>query len=135
MSDANPLYRQKDIVKLLRLHVDMQRLLIIAAKRGIKFIIIEADRDRATQELAFKTGHSHAHYGESAHDFLPSFAVDLGPVPYDPNDVKSHNDLAVAILLIAGEIKIDVTWGGSWHSIKDRPHYELTNWRKLAGKK
>lgn len=114
-----------------------KRLQVICNKliKEIDFIVVCGNRDEVMQEDAFKRGVSKARYGESPHNYFPSYAVDLAPWKQGINwkDLNAFRDLAVRFKRIAEEEGIDITWGGDFKgSFKDLPHYELTNWKSLV---
>lgn len=92
-------------------------------------------RSREEQEDACKRGCSKAHYGQSPHNFLPARAVDIipYPVPMKGNcwdDNSPEWDIQAELFLkIAKEKGIEITWGGTFKKLVDKPHFELKNWR------
>lgn len=75
---------------------------------------------------------TNAKAGQSPHNYNPSFAFDVafkdasGRLNYSES---LFNDFAKLVLKSAG-----ITWGGNFKSFKDKPHFELTGWEKLAKK-
>lgn len=124
------LFRVKDAEKLALLHPDLSAIVYRCAGLGYKFIVIETTRGKAKQTAAHNSGHSNATFGKSAHNYDPAFAVDLGPRNY-PGKLADYKELALGIHLAARELNIGITWGGDW-SIRDYPHFELSNWKSLA---
>ena len=88
-------------------------------------------RGKADQEEAFNTGHSRAHYGQSAHNCLPSMAVDFfrltqaGGASFD----RPWFELVLAPVIKAAGL----VWGGDWQSIKDFPHCEMKGFLPFKG--
>lgn len=115
-------------------HPLLQKLIgeVVKTNPKLRFRILDARRGRADQEKAYALGHSRAHFGQSAHNYSPAIALDIVPVPLDWNDIASFIALSKPILAKAAELKIQISWGGSWSSIKDFPHYELDPWRTYA---
>ncbi|UHG93343.1 M15 family metallopeptidase [Spirosoma oryzicola] len=76
---------------------------------------------------------TNARAGESPHNYQPSLAFDIaflmktGVVIYTD---KWFDQFAPYLLETKG-----ITWGGNFKSIMDRPHFELTDWKKLIPKK
>ncbi len=101
---------------------------------NLKFQILESRRGEKDQEKAFAAGNSKAHFGQSPHNYTPAVALDITPLPLDWNDIKAFKALSVPILATAKKLSIPISWGGSWKSFKDYPHYELTPWRDYAAK-
>lgn len=72
--------------------------------------------------------------GESAHNFNPSPAFDIGFITLNQTldwDNKNFKNFAE----IVKSITTSIEWGGDFKSIKDAPHFELKNWKLLVGKK
>jgi peptidoglycan L-alanyl-D-glutamate endopeptidase CwlK len=126
-----PVFGGRSERNLLTVHPQLVHVLRVAILT-CDFMVIQSDRSEVEQEADFKKGVTHAHWGESPHDFNPSFAVDCAPLPLDWNNTNSFATMASHIKDAAKSIGVEVTWGGDWHTIKDHPHIELTNWRKLA---
>lgn len=115
----------------------------ILADEVIKFYdysIIETIRSKEEQEKAYLFGNSKAHFGESAHNYNPSFAMDV--VPY-PIPVKQKNGVVIwddnspewkkmtdTFKAIAREMGIEITCGIDFKSFKDSPHIEIADWKK-----
>jgi hypothetical protein len=86
---------------------------------------------------------SHAKFGESAHNFTPSMAVDIVPWPIDWEDMERFGYLAGLMKGVALEMEIPLTWGNDWNNngvlvrndpkerLIDAPHFELRNWKEL----
>ena len=88
-------------------------------------------RGKADQDAAYKQGNSKVRFPNSAHNKLPSLAVDLVPYPVDWSDIGRFKALAAAFFAVAvllkerGEIKSEFVWGGNWKKLKDYPHFEI----------
>lgn len=52
-------------------------------------------------------------------------AVDLVPYPVDWKDLSKFKAIADAILEASRKLGVTVTWGGSWKTSKDYPHFEI----------
>jgi hypothetical protein len=116
-------------------HADIQRVMNLAiAHAPVAFAVLESYRSPAAQLNDYQLGRSHAKPGESAHNFLPSLAVDIAPLPIDWHNTQAFVDLSTYIMSVADICKVALAWGGKWHTIIDMPHYELTDWRFLAAK-
>lgn len=113
--------------------------LVMAVAQVSDIVVACGHRDKAAQEAAFKAGTSKAVWGKSAHNTLPSRAVDIYPV-----EVAKHlgdwgklprkdtarlsalqDDLAKTVKRMAGQMAIPIQWGGDWHAIVDKPHFQL----------
>lgn len=116
---------------LAEAHPDLQRVMREAIKY-IDFSIIKGYRGKAEQEAAFKSGASKAHFGQSPHNFKPALAIDFIPYPFKGwSNTRDFNAVGMIILREAAKLGIEVTWGKSFKSIVDYPHFELKNWRKM----
>jgi peptidoglycan L-alanyl-D-glutamate endopeptidase CwlK len=75
---------------------------------------------------------TNAKAGQSPHNYNPSFAFDVafsdkkGKVYWN---VEYFQAFAKLVLKTSG-----ITWGGNFKSFKDNPHFELTDWEKVAKK-
>lgn len=100
------------------------------------FCVLDAQRNRADQEKAFAQGHSRAHFGESAHNWSPALALDVVPFAagksIDWSNTARFKAFAGYVVRKASDMGIQVTWGGSWKSIKDMPHWEVVGWQDLV---
>ncbi len=134
---ASTLFDAASAKRLAGAHPDIQRVMN-AARVKVAFTILDSQRGRAAQELAFKQGHSKAHFGQSAHNWSPAIAVDIAPSPLNWGDTKSFIALSKVIMPIAKELGVPLRWGGDWNMDGstsdgwDFPHYELHPWREYA---
>ena len=122
--------------KLEQAHLSLQE--IVLELLHYKDITITCTvRTKEEQEEAFRKGNSKARYGQSAHNFNPSRAIDIVPYPIPmkgnqwDNNSKEWDDVAELFLTIAKDKGIDITWGGNFKSIVDKPHFELTGWKSM----
>lgn len=106
----------------------------------VDFKILDATRGRHAQERAFRQGHSKAHFGDSAHNYVPSIAVDLFPAPYDWDNKKAFADLYHAMMAASKKLNIPIRSGLDWNMDGlgprdtdnwDGGHYELHPWRSF----
>lgn len=118
------------LARLNTCHPDLQRLVLAVAKHA-DFYVLCGYRDEISQEMDFANGTTKAHFGQSPHNYQPSLAVDLGPSPLNWNDRGSFLELAKIVIAEAALLKIPITWGGSFQTLKDLPHFEITPWRKM----
>ena len=83
-------------------------------------------RTEEEQNWAFVNGKSKARFGESKHNVFPSSAVDIVPYPvnWDSSD-RRWVEMALNAMWCAGKLGFEITWGGSFKSISDKPHIEL----------
>lgn len=118
---------------------DLKRLVDEVIK-GYDFSIIETIRDKAEQEKAFMFGRSKAHYGQSAHNFHPCFALDVIPYPVPVKQVKGvvvwddnspeWDKMINAFKAKADELGIKITCGIDFKSLTDKPHIEIADWKQ-----
>jgi len=133
---------------LSELHPLLQQLMREAIKE-VDFTLLDAQRGRAEQEKAFRLGNSQAHFGDSAHNYIPAVATDIAPYPLTWNpaqfkklwkvigyyDPKGGDGFGIAKRLL-----IPTRWGGDWdrdgdwkdEHFRDWGHYELDPWRSFA---
>ena len=125
-----PSFGKKSLKILDQLHPDL-KLLCMEAIEHVDFSLICGTRSKEDQEKAFNDGKSKAHYGQSPHNFTPARAFDFTPYPCDWNNIEDFKRVANIIMQCAEELEINITWGGNFSNLKDYPHFELTNWKKM----
>ena len=89
-----------------------------------------AYRPNEEQEQLFKQVPkiTNARAGQSPHNYLPSFAFDLGFLKPDKSlDWSIANFKNFADILTSIDNRTE--WGGGWIKFKDNPHYQLKNWK------
>lgn len=127
-------------------HPQLQKLARAVAAKGVPFRVICAFRGKRDQERAFATGMSKVRWGQSAHNFFPSVAIDVAPGwdgPLRWSDLKGFDAVGRAFVATARELDIPIRWGADWdrdgqstdESFVDRPHIELHPWRSFTGEK
>lgn len=104
------------------------------------FSIIETFRDKETQERYYRNGATKAHFGESAHNYHPSFALDFAPWPCPKKQVNGvvqidsdSPEWQIAVNIFkqtAKELNIGIICGADFKSFKDLMHIELADWKK-----
>ena len=88
-------------------------------------------RNEQEQNAALAAGTSQAAWGESAHNFDPSYAIDVYPlILVGGRELVSNNpDDYAQIASLAAELGLDnggTLWGWDW------PHVAVPGWRELA---
>lgn len=135
-----PSFSAASAASVAKAHPKMRAILNEAIKR-IDFKVLDSTRGRTAQTKAFLTGHSKAKFGQSAHNYVPSIAVDLFPAPYDWNNGKVFADLYHVMMAVAKEQGTPLRSGLDWDMNGLRPgdrdnwdggHYELHPWREWA---
>ncbi len=127
---------------LAQAHPDLQRLADAVAAKGIPFRVTCAWRSKTEQNRAFRAGLSKARAGQSAHNYLPSAAIDVAPGRLGAinwQDTTAFDRLGRAFVETARELKIPIRWGADWdmdgkttdERFVDRPHIELHPWRNF----
>lgn len=76
---------------------------------------------------------TNAKAGQSAHNYLPSFAFDVAFKKEDGTLDWNNALFGLLAAIIKERFKDVITWGGDFKSIKDRPHFELKNWKRHKG--
>lgn len=137
-----PKFSKGSADRLSRAHPLLQKLMNEAIKQ-FDFMILDSQRGRAAQELAFRQGHTKVHFGNSAHNWNPSIALDVAPLPVNWRGTKQFITLGQKIIMpLAKSMDIPIRWGADWdmdsdlsdETFVDLPHYELTPWRTWAKK-
>lgn len=125
---------ERDLKKLKDAHPDLALVVNMAAKNTtIPFMVMEVERDLATQRANVKKGVSWTM--RSRH--LPSKdglarAADLVPIDAQGKPIWAwpvYYKLAEIIKKAAIQVKIPIEWGGDWKKNKDGPHWQLP-WAK-----
>lgn len=125
-----PFFSLRSKERLATCHEDIRKVCGELIKT-YDFSVTCGHRGKQDQEKAFKAGTSNVHFPKSAHNKLPSLAVDLVPYPVDWNDIGRFRELAAAFMAVAKvlkdreEIYSDFVWGGNWKTLKDYPHFEI----------
>jgi len=113
---------QRSMQNLSGVHPD----LVAVVKRAIDiteqdFSVIEGVRNIDRQRQLVAKGASKTM--NSRH--LTGHAVDLAPYPLSW-DWEYFYPIADAMKQSAGELDVDLEWGGDWTSFKDGPHFQLS---------
>lgn len=137
-----PIFSSVSKKRLLGAHPLLQKLMNAAIKE-FDFTILQSQRGRADQELAFKLGNTKVHYGNSAHNWAPAIALDIAPYPVNWSRLKPFIILQFEIIKpIARKLDIEIRQGLDWNrngditdeNFIDYPHVELHPWRQWAKK-
>ena len=143
-----PVFSKRSLKARAELHPLLQRVVDEAIKE-VDFVILDAQRGRAEQEKAFRSGFSKARFSQSAHNYVPAIAFDIVPYPitWKPNKFK---EIAKVIGYydqrqgdgrgLALKLKIPLRWGADWdmdgewndERFLDWGHWELDPWREWA---
>lgn len=106
--------------------------LVAVVKRALElspvdFTVIEGVRSVERQKQMFKDGFTKTlnsrHFISAKTGY--GHAVDIVPLPVDWKNPKPFGLVAEAMKKAAEELGVKITWGGSWKSFKDLPHYQL----------
>ena len=116
--------------KLKQVHPDLVRWVNVLRSTHPDAHVSCGYRGKADQEDAFRTGHSHAHFGQSAHNTVPAMAVDLFRLTTSGAtfDRPWYETVVAPVARAAG-----LVWGGDWTTIKDEPHVELPGFHPFKG--
>ncbi len=116
--------------RLATCHPDIQAVCNELIKQ-YDFSVLEGRRGEKAQNLAYKQGKSQVKYPHSAHNKIPSLAVDLAPYPIDWDNISRFNEMIIRFDTVAnmlraeGVISSDFVYGGKWATLKDWPHIEI----------
>ena len=112
-----------------------------ARKRGIPLYVHAARRGRAEQDKLKAQGRSRAAYGKSAHNIGEAvdivhglFHWDLLPQEWQMLHVLGRLALDRVNAQLPKDRKLELTWGGTFKSIYDPAHWEITDFRQRASK-
>lgn len=125
-----PKFGRASAQRLATCHADIRKVCEQLIKT-VDFAVTCGHRNKADQNAAYKAGNSKVQFPNSAHNSLPSKAVDLVPYPVDWNDIGRFKELAAAFMAVAnlmyelGIIRSKFIWGGNWKTLKDYPHFEI----------
>lgn len=118
------------------------RLLVDEVIRYYDFSIICSHRGQEEQKSAYLSGASKAKFGQSAHNFYPSFAVDVYPYPVPKKQVngviqldsnsKEWDKMIFAFKSAAIKLGIEIECGIDWKKLVDKPHIEIKNWKEIV---
>ena len=117
---------------------DLRRL-VDAVIKVYDFSIICSHRGQEEQERCFNNGTSKAHFGQSAHNYMPSFAVDVYPYPTPyvqvkgvkqiDNESPEWDRMAQVFKDMAENLGIEITCGIDFKTLRDAPHIEIKGWK------
>lgn len=93
-------------------------------------------RPKSEQNLLYAKGRTtkgnivtNAKAGESPHNYLPSVAFDIAFKKED-GSLDWNEELFKKFAEIVESLTSYTSWGGSWKSFKDFPHFELKDWKR-----
>jgi peptidoglycan LD-endopeptidase CwlK len=121
-------FSQRSLRNLQGVHPDLVKVVHSALEvSDIDFVVTEGLRTKEKQAALRAAGASETM--NSRH--LTGHAVDLaalvdGEVRWD---WPLYGKLAAAMTIAAGELGVEIEWGGDWKSFKDGPHFQLP-WSK-----
>lgn len=118
------------------------KMLVDEVIKEYDFSIVCSIRGKDEQELAYTTRNSNAKFLESAHNYCPSFAVDVYPYPtpykqvqgriYLDNESPEWDKMINIFKAKAKKLGIKITCGIDFKSIVDKPHLEITDWKEIV---
>lgn len=115
----------KSLYNLRGVHPDLVKVVKRAiAISEVDFTVIEGVRSKDRQRQLLQHGASQTI--NSRH--LTGHAVDLGALVGGKLSWSwpLYEKISTAMLLAAKELSIPIVWGGSWKTIKDGDHFELS---------
>ena len=127
-----PGFSPKSLKRLETCHPKLRALM----KRVVETIdisIIEGYRGEAMQNKYLELEVSNLPYPESAHNKIPSRAVDIVPYPTGYESAHMMAFVAGFVMATAKEMDIEICWGGDWdgnytlddEKFRDYWHFEL----------
>ena len=130
---------------LAKVHPLLIKVATIALEKGEQdFTVICGHRDKAGQDEAIRNKTTKVSFPNSAHNQLPSCAIDVIPYPFtswdDPAMLTGWKKISDAMFVAAKEVGIEIRWGGDFNrdgnkttsDAWDKPHFELHPWRSYA---
>lgn len=130
---------------LAKVHPLLIKVATIALEKGEQdFTVICGYRDKAGQDEAIRNKTTTVSFPNSAHNQLPSCAIDVIPYPFtswdDPAMLRGWKKISDAMFAAAKEVGIELRWGGDFNrdgnkttsDAWDKPHFELHPWRSYA---
>jgi len=118
----------RSLERLVGVHPDLVRVVKRAiGESPLDFTVLEGLRTVERQKVLFAKGATRTM--NSRH--LTGHAVDLAPVINGQVswDWPLYHKLALTVLAAAKDEGVPITWGGSWATFNDGPHWELP-WEK-----
>jgi len=132
-------FSKSSMRNLKELHYILRRIAMEALSAGvIDFAIVDAYRDRQTQDKYFREGKSKVQFPNSTHNVYPAEAMDLQPYingkySVDPKDYFRLHDVIMTTAHFLGYDNL-IEWGGNWKTFKDYPHFQLVdNYETIKG--
>ena len=138
-----PTFSKRSAANLAECHPDLQ-VLFAAVVLTHDCAVIEGERDKAGQDLAFAQKKSKLRWPASNHNVdgvkrKTSWAADVVPYPLDWGNRASFVTFAAHVVATAAAMKADgrmvhaLRWGGDWdgdgdwkdEKFSDMPHFEL----------
>lgn len=114
--------------KLKDVHPELVRLVEEYGKDN-NVIVVCGHRNKEDQNRAYAIGNSKLQYPKSAHNSIPSKAVDLAPTETGKEinwkDMDAFRKMGSDIEYLAKKLGIKVFWGGRYTHFRDLPHFEL----------
>lgn len=128
-----PKFSKRSMERLETCHPDLQALFLEVIKERDCSVICGV-RSRDEQEAAFRNKTSKARFGQSPHNYSPSYAVDVVYYPVDWDNIEKHQEFMKYVKSVANKMGKDIECGGEWTTLKDYPHYEIRGWNKIRNK-
>lgn len=125
-------FSQRSLKNLQGVHPDLVRVMHRALElTEVDFTVIEGVRSIERQRVMVATGKSKTMKSyHLIHSDGFGHAVDL--YPYVPGvsaddrwDIKYYREINIAVQAAASEIGVTVTWGGTWKTFCDSPHFQI----------
>lgn len=130
---------------LKNVHPLLIKVAEIALAEGAQdFTVICGHRDKAGQDAAVRAKTTKVSFPNSAHNQMPSCAIDVIPYPFtnweDPKMLAGWKAISDAMFAAAKKVGIEIRWGGDFNRDGnkttndnwDKPHFELHPWRAYA---
>ena len=127
-----PRFGQKSRENLLQCDYRLQ-ILFNTVVVNFDCSVLCGHRNEEDQNQAFSTNHSKLKWPESAHNSLPSKAIDVVPYPINWENLDRFYYFGGFVKGIAKELELDIIWGGDFDDdtflkdgrFMDLPHYSI----------
>lgn len=137
-------FGDRSLGNLSKVHPLLVKVATHALENGTQdFTVICGHRDKAGQDEALRNKTTKVAFPNSAHNQLPSCAIDVIPYPFKGwDDRAGFRSIYDAMMAASKALKIEIRSGMDFNRDGDKttndawdsPHYELHPWRSYAKK-
>ena len=117
-------FSPRSLERLDTCHSDLRRLFNEVIKHR-DCTIVCGFRGQEEQDEAYANDRSKVYFPHSKHNRWLSEAIDVMPYPIDWKAIRDIYNFAGFVQGVASQLGIDITWGGTFKTFFDGPHYQL----------